>query len=188
MRAFIDSLPPRRLTDGRSLRPTREVRSRSRRDFLSQVLTAAVRIPSGVTTTEPAGSASVASKSLHILILGGTGHIGPFFVRAAVARGHKVAVFSRGREHVALPSTVERLIGDRNGSLDSIMHRDWDAVLDLATYGPIWVRSLGEALKGRIGHYTFISTISVYDNPQLIRSRGRPAKFSSTVGARIPTR
>jgi 2'-hydroxyisoflavone reductase len=102
---------------------------------------------------------------LRILILGGTGHIGPFFVRAAIARGHKVAIFSRGREHVELPSTVERLIGDRDGNLDSIKHRDWDAVLDLATYGPSWVRSLGEALRGRVGHYTFISTISVYDNP-----------------------
>jgi 2'-hydroxyisoflavone reductase len=74
-------------------------------------------------------------------------------------------VFSRGRAHAELPSTVERLTGDRNGNLDAIRHRDWDAVLDVATFGPAWVRSLGEALGDRVGHYTFISTVSVYDNP-----------------------
>lgn len=57
-------------------------------------------------------------------------------------------------------------IGDRNDKLRSIQGRDWDTVLDLATYGPGWVRSLGEALKGHVGHYTFLSTISVYDHPE----------------------
>jgi 2'-hydroxyisoflavone reductase len=57
------------------------------------------------------------------------------------------------------------LIGDRNGNLASIENRDWDAVIDIATYGPGWVRSLGEALRHRARHYTFISTISVYDDP-----------------------
>jgi 2'-hydroxyisoflavone reductase len=57
------------------------------------------------------------------------------------------------------------LIGDRNGQLTSIENRDWDAVIDLATYGPGWVRSLGEAVGDRTQHYTFVSTISVYDDP-----------------------
>lgn len=60
---------------------------------------------------------------------------------------------------------MARLIGDRNGDLDSIRGRDWDAVLDIATFGPGWVRTLGEALQGHVGHYTFISTVSVYDEP-----------------------
>jgi len=102
---------------------------------------------------------------LRVLILGGTGNIGPYHVRAAVARGHHVAVFSRGATSADLPAGVERLIGDRNGNLASIENRDWDAVIDIATYGPGWVRSLGEALRHRTRHYTFISTISVYDDP-----------------------
>jgi nucleoside-diphosphate-sugar epimerase len=102
---------------------------------------------------------------LRVLILGGTGNIGPYHVRAAVARGHHVSVFSRGRSAAELPSGVEHLVGDRDGDLNSIHGRDWDAVLDIATFGPGWVRTLGEALKGRVGHYTFISTVSVYDNP-----------------------
>lgn len=57
------------------------------------------------------------------------------------------------------------MVGDRNADLNSIRGRDWDAVLDIATFGPGWVRTLGEALKGHVGHYTFISTVSVYDNP-----------------------
>jgi 2'-hydroxyisoflavone reductase len=99
------------------------------------------------------------------LILGGTGSIGPYHVRAAVARGHHVSVFSRGIARATLPTAVERLIGDRNGDLASLIDRDWDAVIDLATFGPGWVRSLGEAIGDRTKHYTFISTLSVYDNP-----------------------
>ncbi|GFE91882.1 reductase [Steroidobacter agaridevorans] len=60
---------------------------------------------------------------------------------------------------------MEQLTGDRNSDLESIKGRDWDAVIDTATYGPIWVRTLGQALKDRVGHYTFISTVGVYDHP-----------------------
>jgi len=102
---------------------------------------------------------------LRILILGGTGNIGPHHVHAALRRGHQVAVFSRGKTAENLPAQVERLTGDRNGDLRSIQNRDWDAVLDLATFGPVWVRSLGDAMRRRIRHYTFVSTILVYDTP-----------------------
>lgn len=102
------------------------------------------------------------SPPLRILILGGTGFIGPHFVREAVHRGHHVAVFNRGRHNANAPEGVERLVGDRNGDLSAIRHRDWDAVIDLSTYGPAWVRSLGEAVASRIGHYIFISSIGVY--------------------------
>jgi 2'-hydroxyisoflavone reductase len=75
----------------------------------------------------------------------------------------RVCVFNRGRDRAELPNSVERLIGDRSGDLHAIANRDWDAVIDDATYGPVWVRRLGETLRGRAKHYTFISTISVYD-------------------------
>ncbi|HEX4243105.1 MAG TPA: NAD-dependent epimerase/dehydratase family protein [Steroidobacteraceae bacterium] len=104
--------------------------------------------------------------SLRILILGGTGNIGPYHVHAAVSRGHRVSVFSRGKRPAEFPAEVEMLTGDLNGDLDSIKNRDWDAVLDVASFGPIWARKMGEALKNRVGHYTLISTDSVYDDPQ----------------------
>src|ERR1700733_4925296 len=110
------------------------------------------------------GNTSRAAKTLRILILGGTGHIGPYHVRAAVDRGHKVSVFSRGKTAANIPHGVELLTGDRNSELGAIKNREWDAVLDLATFVPVWVRTLGQALQGRVRHYTFISTESVYDN------------------------
>src|SRR5690606_33458916 len=58
--------------------------------------------------------------SLRLLMLGGTGAMGPYLVRAAVARGHRVAVFSRGKRQAELPDAVERLTGDRNGDLGAI--------------------------------------------------------------------
>jgi 2'-hydroxyisoflavone reductase len=137
----------------------------NRREFLTQAVAAGSALALCATNAGAAASRSIASKPLRVLILGGTGFIGPHHVRAAVARGHKVAVFNRGKDHADLPASVERLLGDRNGNLDSIKSREWDAVIDLATYGPGWVRSLSEALRGRVKHYTFISTISVYDNP-----------------------
>jgi len=104
--------------------------------------------------------------ALRVLILGGTGAIGPYHVRAAVERGHRVAVFSRGKTPADLPLGVERLIGDRNGDLEAIRKREWDAIIDVATFGPGWIRSLAEAFAGRIPHYTFISTVSVYADPE----------------------
>src|SRR5688572_29263039 len=107
-------------------------------------------------------SGGPAPTSLRFLILGATGHIGPHFVRAALDRGHKVSIFARGVHSLDLPSAVEILTGDRNDNLGSIMNRNWNAVFDLVAYGPKWIRALGSALKGRIGHYTFISTQDVY--------------------------
>jgi len=135
----------------------------TRREFLVQAAAAsgAFALDHGVAT----GAPSADPTPLRILILGGTGNIGPYHVRAAVARGHHVSVFSRGRSAAELPTGVERLVGDRNGDLNSIRGRDWDAVLDIATFGPGWVRTLGEALRGHVRHYTFISTVSVYANP-----------------------
>jgi 2'-hydroxyisoflavone reductase len=138
----------------------------TRRKFLSQA--AAASAASGVLafSRNVAGAVQAAGvRPLRILILGGTGNIGPYHVRAAIARGHHVSVFSRGRSAAELPAGVEHLIGDRNNDLTSIRGRDWDGVIDIATYGPGWVRTLGEALQGRVGLYTFISTVSVYDHP-----------------------
>lgn len=139
----------------------------TRREFLSQTTAAGGALALGAPRLSAAAGASRAavSKPLSVLVLGGTGFIGPYFVRAAVERGHKVAVFNRGKSQADLPPAVERLVGDRNEDLRSIQSRDWDAVLDLSVYGPAWVRSLGEALQQRVRHYTFISTIDVYQDP-----------------------
>jgi hypothetical protein len=63
-------------------------------------------------------------------ILGGTGYIGPHLVRLAVSRGHKVTTFTRGRRKPELPPGVIQLIGDRNGQLQALEGKAWDAVID----------------------------------------------------------
>jgi 2'-hydroxyisoflavone reductase len=105
---------------------------------------------------------------LRILILGGTGFIGPHQIRYAVSRGHQVTVCNRGQREADLPDTVEHLRGDRDdGSLDALRDREWDVCIDNPSRVPFWVRDAGQVLKGRIKQYLFVSTISVYaDNSQ----------------------
>jgi len=120
--------------------------------------------PTGVEVPAYHPNPGKAEKPLNILILGGTGFTGPFQVRYAIARGHHVTVFNRGKTHPGiLPEGVEQLTGDRNaGQLDALKGRKWDVVIDNPTMLPKWVHDVGEILKGNVGHYIFISTISVY--------------------------
>jgi 2'-hydroxyisoflavone reductase len=104
-----------------------------------------------------------APRSLRILILGGTGFTGPHQIRYALARGHKLTIFNRGRRQQEWSGEVEVLTGDRDtGDLKSLEGRDWDVCIDNPTSVPFWVRDAGQVLRGRIGHFVFISTISVY--------------------------
>src|SRR5712664_1942109 len=104
-----------------------------------------------------------AVKPLRILILGGTGFTGPFQVKYALSRGHKVTVFNRGKTHPGeLPKEVEQLTGDRNGQLEALKGKKWDVCIDNPTTLPAWVREAAQILKGNVERYIFISTISVY--------------------------
>jgi 2'-hydroxyisoflavone reductase len=104
-----------------------------------------------------------AERSLSILILGGTGFTGPAQVAYAVARGHRVTVFNRGRSDGELPAGVEQLTGDRNeGEVDALRGRSWDVVIDNPTTLPFWVRDAAEVMHDSTGQYVFISTISTY--------------------------
>jgi 2'-hydroxyisoflavone reductase len=101
-------------------------------------------------------------KPLRILILGGTGFIGPYQVRYAMERGHKLTLFNRGRTNPKLFPDVELLEGDRNGKLDALKGREWDTVIDNPATLPRWVRDAAQLLKDSAKQYVFISTISVY--------------------------
>lgn len=103
-----------------------------------------------------------ADKKLSILILGGTGFLGPHTVRAARSRGHTVTLFNRGKTNDNLFPELETLHGDRNNDLEALKGRDWDAVVDTSAYYPRVVRDSAGLLKGHIGQYVLISTVSVY--------------------------
>ncbi len=137
----------------------------TRRDLfkLSALAAAAAALPS-LASAQTSRSVGRAAKPLRILILGGTGFTGPFQVNYALARGHTVTLFNRGqRPALEWSGEVEQLHGDRNaGDLKSLQGREWDVCIDNPTSLPFWVRDAGQVLKGKVGHYLFISTISVY--------------------------
>lgn len=131
----------------------------TRRDLLKLGALASVALMTGRAQTP----AAPAARPLRILILGGTGFTGPHQVRYALARGHHVTLFNRGRRPQDWPGEVEELTGDRDtGDLASLAGREWDVCIDNPTSVPFWVRDAGVALRGRIRHYVFISTLSVY--------------------------
>jgi 2'-hydroxyisoflavone reductase len=100
---------------------------------------------------------------MRLLILGGTGFIGPHQVRYALSRGHQVTIFNRSHhQKEAWPGPVEELLGDRNGDLRALEGRDWHVCIDNPTTLPAWVRDAARVLKGHVGQYIFISTISAY--------------------------
>jgi len=98
---------------------------------------------------------------MRILVLGGTQFLGRHVVDAALERGHDVTLFNRGRTRPDLYPGVEKLRGDRDGGLEPLAGRSFDAVVDTSGYVPRIVRETIEAL-GDAGHYTFVSSISVY--------------------------
>ncbi len=99
---------------------------------------------------------------MQLLIIGGTRFLGRALVEAALAAGHKVTLFNRGQSNPDLFPSLEHLQGDRDGGLDVLKGRRWDAVIDTCGYVPRVVRASAEMLATAVDHYIFISTISVY--------------------------
>ncbi len=98
---------------------------------------------------------------MRMLVLGGTQFLGRHVVDAALERGHDVTLFNRGQTRPELFPDVEKLRGDRDGDLDALRGRSFDAVVDTSGYVPRIVRETLDALD-EVGHYTFVSSISVY--------------------------
>src|SRR5467141_3760592 len=117
----------------------------TRRQFIKVSSAAAGAFALNMKSTTALAEKSV--KPLRILILGGTGFTGPYQVRYALSRGHKVTTFNRGKTHPGeLPAGVEQLMGDRNGKLDALKNRQWDVVIDNPTTLPAWVRDAAQVL------------------------------------------
>ena len=115
----------------------------------------------GVAAGFAAGSLSAATPRRSLLILGGTGFIGPHLTDLALARDWRVTHFNRGRRDADVKG-VRTLIGDRKGQLDALRDRRWDAVIDNTGYIPKYTRMSSDLLAPNAGFYLFTSSISAY--------------------------
>ncbi len=101
---------------------------------------------------------------MKILILGGTIFLGRHIVDAALARGHEVTLFNRGKNNPDLYPQLEKVRGDREKDLEQVADRKFDAVVDTCGYVPRVVKQSAEFFADRCRHYTFVSTISVFSD------------------------
>src|SRR5262245_37877468 len=92
-----------------------------------------------------------------LLILGGTGFIGPHLTREAQRRGWRVTHFNRGKTAAQGMQGVETLVGDRKGQLEALRERKWDVVVDDTGYIPKYVKMSAELLAPNVGYCLFIS-------------------------------
>jgi 2'-hydroxyisoflavone reductase len=99
---------------------------------------------------------------LKLLVVGGTRFLGRHLVQQALDAGHDVTLLHRGQSGASLFPQAEHRIADRNGDLGALAGGTWDAVIDTCAYVPRQVRAMTAALRGRVGHYQLVSTISVY--------------------------
>ena len=146
----------------------------SRREFVKATaavggaLSVSPRLASGVVANASSASRAReigrAAASLNILILGGTGFTGPEQVEYAIARGHRVTLFNRGKTRPGLfkGRVDEELIGDLNSDTSALKDKKFDVVIDNPTTLPFWVKNAAQYLTGNTKHYIFISTTSVY--------------------------
>jgi nucleoside-diphosphate-sugar epimerase len=99
---------------------------------------------------------------MKLLVLGGTDFVGRAVVEEALARGHDVTTFTRGSKQIP---GARAIVGDRRGDL-GVIEQPWDLVVDTWSWEPAAVAASADLLKNHAKHYVYISTRSVYDNPE----------------------
>ncbi len=127
---------------------------RTRRDML--------KIAAGATASAALLAPRAEARPKTLLILGGTGFIGPNVTQEALERGWQVTLFNRGKTAANGVPNVETLIGDRTGQLEALRGRKWDAMIDDTGYVPKFVKTSSELLSPAVGYCLFISSISAY--------------------------
>ncbi len=145
----------------------------TRRVFLQGVSAAAAALAAApMAAGQTATATKPASRKLNLLILGGTGFLGPAIVESAMARGHTMTIFNRGKTRPNIFPDVERLRGNRDPKKDdgltALKGRSWDAVIDTSGYYPRMVRASSELLADAVQQYVFISSISVYADNSIV--------------------
>ncbi len=132
----------------------------SRRQFIKAGVLGSAAIATGL--PQAASAAEKTFEPLEVLILGGTGFLGPHMVRETLRRGHAVTLFNRGRSNNTLFPDLETIKGDRDNALDGLKGRRWDAVIDNSGYVPRHVADSARLLAPNTDRYVYTSTVSVY--------------------------
>ncbi len=140
---------------------------KSRRQFMRTGAAASMVALTGFyPDTSSASLVEKSKKPLKILFLGGTGFLGPHTVNHAIARGHQVTLFNRGRSKEGLFPDLEAIVGNRDPKidkgLDGLKGKQWDCVIDTSGYVPRIVNASSKLLAPHCQHYLFISSISAY--------------------------
>ena len=142
----------------------------SRRDFLRASAVAGGALGLGLVPGACDGPPAERLRSggpdekLKILVLGGTGFIGPHTVQYAMDRGHEITLFNRGQSNTDLFPELEKLVGDRNGDLESLRGRHWDVCFDNNASNIDWVEYSTEFLKDSVDRYHYVSSRSAYSD------------------------
>lgn len=124
----------------------------------------AIKLTAALSGVAAMGRTFAADKPLRVLILGGTGFIGPHLVEALREHGHTLTLFNRGKRNASLFPKIETRLGDRDGKLQALERGEWDAVIDNSGYVPRHVQLSAELLKDRVAQYIFVSSISAYQD------------------------
>jgi 2'-hydroxyisoflavone reductase len=98
------------------------------------------------------------------LVLGGTQFVGYHIVERALRRGHDVTLFNRGLSSPGVFPTARHIRGDRDrDDLAALAGEEFDRVIDTTGFLPANVRRTCDALSRSVAHYTFVSSVRVYD-------------------------
>lgn len=141
----------------------------SRRRFVSDLARASAALSfAGLASPLSARPRTHRAAAKRVLLLGGTGFLGPYLVHELTSRGHTVSIFTRGRREPGMFEDsfagVEHLIGDRaaEGGYAALAGRTWDAVIETSGYRHPWTREAVDLLAEATGRYLYVSSTGVF--------------------------
>ncbi|HEY4976593.1 MAG TPA: SDR family oxidoreductase [Gaiellaceae bacterium] len=105
---------------------------------------------------------------MRVLFIGGTGNISIAATRLCAEQGIELALLNRGQSDVSVPEGVRQIradIRDRASAAEALSGEEFDVVVDWIAFVPEHVETDIALFAGKISHYVFISSATVYEKP-----------------------